>query len=121
MLDADNPRKGGRLVMLGTPNYGSFAIPRLLYGINDVLNTLARINLPHLFNKDVLLECVKTFVGSYQMMPVRGKTPGLDALYSAATYTRRPVRQAHLDDAWLRAIKQHASNGVRLVAGADAA
>ena len=33
------------LIMLGTPNYGSFAIPRLLLGTNDVLSLVAEDGL----------------------------------------------------------------------------
>ncbi len=93
----DRWSKGGRLVMLGTPNYGSFAIPRLLFGANDVLETIAKLDLKH--NARDLLHIAKTFPGAYQMLPVRGKRGGLDPLYHAATYTVDPVGQALLDQA----------------------
>jgi len=88
--------RGGRLVMLGTPNYGSFAIPRLLFGRNDVLDVLVKINVAHLFDRSFFLNIIKTFTGIYQMMPVRTKLPGLDLLYHPGTYTTVPVRQQHL-------------------------
>ena len=53
--------------MLGTPNHGSFTIPQLLLGLNDTLNKLALVDLRH--NVQDLLNIVKTFVGSYQMLP----------------------------------------------------
>ena len=86
----DRWNKGGRLVMLGTPNYGSFAIPRLLFGANDILETIAKLDLKH--NARDLLHIAKTFPGAYQMLPVRGKRGGLDPLYRAQTYTRRSGR-----------------------------
>jgi pimeloyl-ACP methyl ester carboxylesterase len=89
--------KAGRLIMLGTPNYGSFAIPRLLSGFNQALKVIATIDIHH--GMDALLKVAATFPGIYQMMPALGKLPGLDALYRAATYTSVPVAQRHLDDA----------------------
>ena len=87
----------GRPVILGSPNYGSFAIPRLLFGTNDVLGTIAKIDFSH--DAKDLLNIAKTFPGAYQMMPVRGKLEGLDVLYRAATYTVSPVDQSLLDQA----------------------
>ena len=83
-------QKGGRLVMLGTPNYGSFAIPRLLFGHNDVLDVLSKINIAHFFDRSFFLKVLTTFVGAYQMMPVRAKLGGLDVLYQSST--TRPSR-----------------------------
>lgn len=97
MADPDNLRQGGRLVMLGTPNYGAFAIPRLLYGLNDVLSLVSKIDLCH--NLDDLLAIAATFPGVFQMLPALGHLPGLELLYRAASYTRVPVAQNHLDDA----------------------
>lgn len=89
--------KGGRLVMLGTPNYGSFAVPRLLFGINDILTTLEKVDQVN--DVAALLRVTATFQGMYQMMPVRGMLPGLDVLYRSSTYTEVAAPQARLDDA----------------------
>ena len=89
--------KGGRLVMLGTPNYGSFAIPRLLFGTNDILAIVAKIDFSH--DSLGLLNIAKTFVGAYQMMPVRGKLAALDVLYQSSTYSVSPIDQSLLDQA----------------------
>lgn len=94
---ADSDGKCGRLVMLGTPNYGSFAIPRLLLGTNDVLNLIAKIDLTH--TRTDLLNVAKTFVGAYQMLPVRGKLDGLEVLYKPQTYSAVPIDQSLLDQA----------------------
>jgi pimeloyl-ACP methyl ester carboxylesterase len=87
MWDSQNDgRRGGRLVMLGTPNHGSFTIPQLLLGLNDTLTKLALVDLRH--NVQDLLNIVKTFVGSYQMLP-SPLVPGLQdmqKLYEASTY-----------------------------------
>ncbi|MFN7921388.1 MAG: alpha/beta fold hydrolase [Bryobacteraceae bacterium] len=74
----------GRLVMLGTPNLGSFAIPQLLMGMNDVLRIVALADLTS--SKRDLVETIKTFVGSYQMMPAESAISGLAPLYDAKTY-----------------------------------
>jgi pimeloyl-ACP methyl ester carboxylesterase len=87
MWDAEaNGQRGGRLVMLGTPNHGSFAIPQLLLGLNDTMTKLAMLDLHH--NVQDLLNIAKTFVGSYQMLP-SPLMPGMQEmqrLYEASTY-----------------------------------
>lgn len=93
----DSAENLARLVMLGTPNYGSFAIPRLLLGTNDILNLISKIDLSH--NRADLLNVAKTFVGAYQMLPVRGRLDGLDILYKAPTYNVVSVDQPLLDQA----------------------
>ncbi len=87
----------GNLIMLGTPNYGSFSIPRLLLGTNDVLSLVAKMDLGH--NPRQLLEIAKTFPGAYQMLPAKGHIDGLDVLYKSATYNVATIPQALLDDA----------------------
>jgi pimeloyl-ACP methyl ester carboxylesterase len=76
--------KGGRLVMLGTPNQGSFAIPQLLMGLNDVLQKLTIIDVKH--NMRDLVQIAKTFVGTYQMLPSPIKMPDMARLYDPLTY-----------------------------------
>ena len=97
MADPNNLRQGGRLVMLGTPNFGSFAIPRLLYGLNDALNLVSKIDLWH--GLDDYLRIAATFPGVFQMLPALGHLPGLELLYRSASFTRVPVAQHHLEDA----------------------
>jgi pimeloyl-ACP methyl ester carboxylesterase len=92
---ADGTR--GNLVMLGTPNYGSFAIPRMLFGGNEVMNMIAKIDIHH--DPVGLLQIAKTFTGTYQMMPVLGHIEGLDLLYRSQTYNLVTVTQKLLDDA----------------------
>ena len=96
---ADRWAKGGRLVMLGTPNYGSFATVKLLQGTNDILRTLTRLDVAHWCDPNALLRVAATFTSAYQMLPVPARLHGLDVLYQAATYTKTPVLQSHLDAA----------------------
>ena len=39
--------KGGRLIMLGTPNLGSFAIPQVITGALDTVRKLALVDVTH--------------------------------------------------------------------------
>ena len=87
----------GRLVMLGTPNYGSFAIPRLLFGNNSVLHLIDKIDFHH--SLDDLLRVAATFPSTYQMLPSSDRLPGLERLFDAASYTQTPVLQRALDEA----------------------
>jgi pimeloyl-ACP methyl ester carboxylesterase len=62
-------KMAGRLVMLGTPNHGSFAIPRLFTGQDPTLKMLADADLAH--SQKELLDTIKTFTGAWQMLPSR--------------------------------------------------
>ena len=94
---------GGRLVMLGTPNHGSYAVPQILTGAEGLIRKLALIDLRH--SLDDLLGVVNTFVGSYQMMPALHTATSdtarreMERLYKAGMYDRDSVSQDHLDAA----------------------
>jgi len=99
----------GRLVMLGTPNHGSFDIPSVLTGADKTVRKLELCDIKH--NLGEVLEILHSFVGSYQMLPSPREMPKIAPLYSADTYgaLRKPlsVPQRHLDNArefheWLR-------------------
>lgn len=76
---------GGRLVMLGTPNYGSFSIPQVLTGEDTLMTWLARFDLRH--NLSELLAITNTFVGSYQLLPAPSRLPpSLQKLYQRETW-----------------------------------
>ena len=98
MWDAEaNGMRGGRLVMLGTPNHGSFTIPQLLLGLNDTVRKLALLDLRH--NMQDLLNIAKTFVGTYQMLP-SPLVPGMEdmqRLYEVSTYTPLDPLLSRLD------------------------
>src|SRR4051812_9471160 len=88
---------GGRLVMLGTPNYGSFAIPQVATGIEGLVKKLALIDLHH--SPRELLETFNSFVGSYQMLPSPFVMEQMERLYQSNTYSGYNVPQQHLDNA----------------------
>lgn len=88
---------GGRLVMLGTPNYGSFAIPQVTTGIEGLVKKLALADLRHSVRE--LLETFNSFVGSYQMLPSPFVMKPMERLYQSGTYGGYNVPQRHLDNA----------------------
>ena len=67
MDDASGAGRGGRLIMLGTPNRGSFAIPLTLSGAEKVVQLLAKADVHH--SLEELLGIIGTFPGMYQMLP----------------------------------------------------
>ena len=90
----------GKLVMIGTPNYGSLSIAHLYTGLYRLMRILAAVDRQH--NLPDLLQMAKNFVGTYQMLPRTDKLPGTSTpvkLYDPATYgDLRPLRD-RLDDA----------------------
>jgi len=97
MKDPDGLKRGGRLVMLGTPNRGSFAIPLVLTGQEGTVRNLARLDLKH--DLAQLLAIVDTFPGSYQMLPSPKLAFGDERLrlFEQQTWGGLPVPQALLE------------------------
>jgi hypothetical protein len=90
---------GGRLIMLGTPNHGSFVVPQVITGIEGIVVKLSRLDMRH--NMPQLLEIFNTFAGTYQMLPsplVKGMGD-MDRLYNSGTYGGFNVPQRHLTNA----------------------
>ena len=97
MRDAEGAR-GGRLVMLGTPNYGSYAIPQVLTGTETLVKWLARADIRH--SRAEIIDILSTFVGSYQMLPAPSRVPAAtQAIYRASTWGDFPVKETHLQRA----------------------
>ena len=88
---------GGRLVMLGTPNYGSYAIVQVLTGADPLLGWLVRFDLGH--NLTELLEITNTFLGTYMLLPAPEKLPPeLTRLYERSAWGETPgLEQRHLE------------------------
>jgi pimeloyl-ACP methyl ester carboxylesterase len=86
-----------KFIMLGTPNYGSFAVPVLYNGLNDVLKMVALLDQQH-YMPD-LLQFAKTFVSTYQMLPAPGKSPDADRLMDPAVYGDLHPPQQRFDNA----------------------
>ena len=99
MQDASGAGRGGRLVMLGTPNRGAMIVPQIFTGGETLVKWLARIDLGHDLGE--LLSIINTFPGSYQMLPSPTFVPadGDDRakLFDLAAWGNFPVTQALLD------------------------
>ena len=65
----------GRLVMLGTPNYGSFAAIQGLMGKNPSVKKLALADICQ--NKAELSQIINTFLGLYQLCPSKSEKPNI--------------------------------------------
>lgn len=90
--------RGGRLIMLGTPNYGSFAIPQTMTGDENLVRLLAAADLGHGLSD--ILGVVHSFVGSYEMLPAPSRLPpSLQFLYRAESWGRHGVSERHLERA----------------------
>lgn len=90
---------GGRLIMLGTPNYGSFAIVQAITGEDRMMSLLEKIDIKH--DMSELLSITNSFPGSYQLLPAPSKLPStVQALYLADTWSEHVhISQPHLDRA----------------------
>ncbi|HYJ88726.1 MAG TPA: CHAT domain-containing protein [Pyrinomonadaceae bacterium] len=97
--------RGGRLVMLGTPSYGSFIIPQVITGLEPMVRKLALLDGSH--DLRGVLGIVNTFPGSYQMLPSPFIKRDEDVkwsermrrLYRSDLYGDLRVPQHHLDSA----------------------
>jgi len=79
--------KVNRLVMLGTPNYGSFAPVQVFRGTYDVVQKVAALDLRHTAEQ-LSGQVFNTFPGLYEMLPSPEKFTALD-LYEAATWPQK--------------------------------
>ncbi len=73
-----------RLVMLGTPNFGSFSPVQAFSGSHSMVRKVAALDLVNSLN-DLVNNVFNTFTGLYQMMPAPQKFSGID-LYSLANW-----------------------------------
>lgn len=126
-MQENGATKGGRLIMLGTPNYGSFVVPQIITGLEGILRKLAFIDTRNDLRQYVSV--ANTFHGSYQMMPSLTAMPELANLYEAQTWRPTEVPQSLLEvgrafhneidpvqDRWMTYIAgygQHTLNGIR--------
>jgi pimeloyl-ACP methyl ester carboxylesterase len=93
-----NGKAGGRLIMLGTPNHGSFDIPQVITGLQETVRKLNLIDIRHRLTD--LQTILNSFVGSYQMLPSPFVMESMEPLYKSETYADLQVPQRHLDNAW---------------------
>lgn len=86
-----------RFIMMGTPNFGSFAIPLLYNGLNQVMKFISWLD--QTYYMDQLLQFAKMFVGTYQMLPFAGKSPDAEQLLNPAIYGNLNPPQGRFDNA----------------------
>jgi hypothetical protein len=126
-MQENGAQKGGRLIMLGTPNYGSFAVTQIMTGLEGIIRKLDFIDTRN--NLREYIEVANTFPGSYQMMPSVTAMPEMEPLYQAKTWQPIEIPQTLLDsgrafhkdidpvkDDWMTYIAgygQNTLNGVR--------
>jgi pimeloyl-ACP methyl ester carboxylesterase len=90
-------KRGGRLIMLGTPNYGSYAIAQVLTGTDALLARLERFDFKD--NMAELLDVTNSFLGTYMLLPAPAKlSTGTQSIYEKTTWGTTPaISQAHLN------------------------
>jgi pimeloyl-ACP methyl ester carboxylesterase len=90
-------RRGGRLVLLGAPNHGSFVIPQAITGVESVVAKMALVDTAHSLRE--ILGLLHSFPGLYQMLPSPLMDAENEAFYHAQTYGDLSVPQTHLTTA----------------------
>ena len=95
--------RGGRLVMLGTPNHGSHLAVQALSGLASTVRSLVRLDQRH--DLDAIRGIVASFPGLLQLLPSPIIDRGASRLYEASIYREIGfgVAQSQLD----RARQQH--------------
>ncbi len=81
--------KESRLVMLGTPNHGSFAIPQVITGALDTVRKLALADVRHSLTE--LRAILNSMPGSMQMLPSPLVMPAMERMYDAGTWAEYGV------------------------------
>jgi CHAT domain-containing protein/pimeloyl-ACP methyl ester carboxylesterase len=112
--------KIGRVIMLGTPNFGSFAPVQVLRAVYPILKKIAFIDGKH-SAKDLVQDVFRTFPGLYEMLPWPEKFALTDLYSSAGWPTDRPTPLDSLLSA-ARAVQQSlppADDRFYLIAGVN--
>jgi pimeloyl-ACP methyl ester carboxylesterase len=122
MDDTSGQGRGGRLIMVGTPNRGSFSIPLTLTGAEKLVKLLGKADLDH--SLEELLAIIGTLPGLYQMLPSPLVELGDDhqRLFELSSWGNIPVRKALLAraDRFLRALDEVADpERLLYIAGAN--
>jgi hypothetical protein len=87
---------GGRLVMLGTANHGSFEALRTLLGRQSFVSMLGRIDLRH--TAEDIRRILASFPSMYQTLPSPLVNATWNALYQRESYGRLEVSGELLED-----------------------
>ncbi len=72
-------KDGFRLIMLGTPNGGSYSIVRTLFGHNKLINYLATLDFKH--SKKEIIEIISKFQGVSDLLPQSESGDWVDAAF----------------------------------------
>jgi pimeloyl-ACP methyl ester carboxylesterase len=97
--------RGGRLVMLGTPNHGSYLIPQAITGLASTVQLIQRFDQWH--DLDGLLTITNSFVGTFQMLPSPLEAPEAESLYDPKTYRGLSRRGLEIPARVLRDALEH--------------
>jgi CHAT domain len=97
MKPASSKLSGGRLLMLGTQNHGSYMALQAITGLSDLVLGLTMIDHHH--DVSDLLKIFHSFVSLYQMLPSPLLDKRLEKLYQAETYGELHISRRHLDRA----------------------
>ncbi len=92
---AENGKSGGRLVMLGTPNHGSYLMLQAVCGLAGPIRKLAMIDQRH--DTAGIIRILNTFIGSFQLLPAPERDPAAEPFYESKTYGDLNVSQSVLD------------------------
>jgi len=79
-------RAGARFIMMGTPNKGSYMIPRMIFGQDSIFRMVAMLDLRNTAQQ--LLEVITRFPGILQLLPM--SQDGLWNFVEAATWDKFP-------------------------------
>ncbi len=90
-----NGKSGGRLVMLGTPNHGSYLMLQAVCGLAGPIRKLAMIDQRH--DTAGIIRILNTFIGSFQLLPAPERDPAAEPFYESKTYGDLNVSQSVLD------------------------
>jgi len=91
LLDAEpeDASRVQRLIMLGTPNFGSFSPVQALSGNHSLVKKVAALDVAHT-EQELVNDVFNTFLGLYQMLPAREKYADLD-LYTLTTWPQTGI------------------------------
>lgn len=96
---AENWARGGRLIMLGTPNHGLHAALQGITGQLDIIRWVDLLDTQH--DSLDFRTIVHSFPSLYQLLPSPFELPEMEKLYHAETYgADLKVSQLHLDRAY---------------------
>ena len=114
------PRKVGRIVMLGTPNFGSFVPVQCLRGVYSTVRKLAFLDAGH-SAEEIAGKVLGTFPGLYHMLPSQEKFSTVN-LFDPGVWPKegpQPSRTILKDTPDVQAALAPGREGFYLIAGVD--